>query len=74
MSMFQKLSKGMLTKTRLKLKTGFHSLTASYVVGSSLFFKNSFTTNWVTFFENYLHMTLKTEILFFIGYKLAKLD
>ena len=43
-------------------------------LGNSLFFKNSFTTNWITFFENYLHMMLKTEIFFFICYKLAKLD
>ena len=46
----------------------------TYSLGNSLFFKNSFTTNWITFFENYLHMMLKTEIFFFICYKLAKLD
>ena len=46
----------------------------SCMLGNSLFLKNSFTTNWITFFENYLHMMLKTEIFFFIRYKLAKLD
>ena len=43
-------------------------------LGRSLFFKNRFTINWVTFFENYLHMMLKTETIFFLCYKLAKLD
>ena len=43
-------------------------------LGKSLFFENSFTTNWITFFENYLHMMLNTGAFFFISYKLAKLD
>ena len=43
-------------------------------IGRSLYFQNSFTKNWITFFKNYLHLMLKTETFLFICYKLAKLD
>ena len=60
----------------LKSDLDFHHviLRHRWTLGWNLFFKNSFTTNWVTFFENYSHMMLKTETFLFICYKLAKLD
>jgi len=43
-------------------------------LGYSLFFLNSHAQNWITLFKKYLHMMLKTERIFFVCYKLTKLE